>query len=197
MPNNEFYLIRTVSGFQPATEQDLEACMPYKVGDVIRFMAQKPRNGKHHRKGFALLQLGFNYWEGNSSFLTAGEKNMASFLADKLDKMAGGSGVIVQAISELVKQKEKQRMDKIGVIEKSFNAYRKEVTIKAGFYDIERSPSGIKKHAHSLSYDRMPQESFNEWYKASFGIIWNETLSKHFASEKEADDAANNMLEYI
>jgi len=197
MPKGEFYLLRTVSGWQPATEHDLSFCQPYKVGDVIRVTAQKPRNGKHHRKAFALLQLSFNYWEPPISFLTSGERHMAQVIAERLDAMGGGSGVIISQVSQIAQQVAGSRRDKLGEPEKSFEAFRKDITIRAGYYDIELSPSGISKKAKSLSFSAMPQDEFSEWYKAAFGVLWNLVLSKHFPTEQEAEEAANQMLEFI
>lgn len=193
----DIYLAKTANGFQPATEIDADKCSSWKIGDVIRVKAQKPRNGKHHRKGMALLNLGFEYWEPRVSFLTAGERHMANVIAERLDAMGGGTGVIIEQVMQIAKAVEDSRRDKIGELEKSFEAYRKDITVKAGFYELERGPSGIVKTAQSISYDKMSQESFSEWYKAAFGIIWNETLSKHFESEQQAEQAVNNMFEYV
>lgn len=197
MAKGEFYLLRTVSGFQPATEQDMEAVQAFKVGDVIRVMAQKPRNGRHHRKGFALLQLGFNYWEPPVSLLTAGERHMAQVIAERLDAMGGGSGVIVEQVAMIAKEMEDKRRDQIGELEKSFDAFRKDITIRAGFYEVEMSPNGIQKRAKSLAFDKMPQEEFSKWYKAAFGVLWNMILSRHFPNEQEAEKAACQLLEFV
>lgn len=197
MAKGEFYLLRTVSGFQPATEQDLEACHAFKVGDVIRVLAQKPRNGRHHRKGFALLQLGFNYWVPPVSLLTAGERHMAQVIAEKLDTMGGGSGVIIEQVLQIAKGLEESRRDQIGELEKSFDAFRKDITIRSGFYDIEMSPSGIQKRAKSLSFSAMPQEEFSRWYKSVFSVLWNLVLSRHFDSEQDMENAVNQMLEFV
>lgn len=194
---NEIHLIRTVSGFQPCTDQDFEKCVPYKLGSVIRVIAQKPRNGTHHRKGMALLQLGFDYWEPSESYLTAGERYIADHIAKRLESIAGSSGVITEQINAIVSEVEQARFKNIGEVEKSFDAYRKDVTIKAGFYDVEMGVNGIRKKAKSLSYSKMPQEDFSAWYKAVFSVIWKESLSRHFATEAEAESAINEMLNFL
>lgn len=43
-----------------ATRPDEEHLGAYKVGDVVKFSASKPRNGKHHRLGMMLLQAVFD-----------------------------------------------------------------------------------------------------------------------------------------
>ena len=193
---SEFYLTKTLTGFAPATEQDLESCQAYKVGDVIRVKAQRPRNGQHHRKGFALLQLGFTYWEPPESLLTAGERHMASVIAGSLEAAGGRTGAITAAIKEIVEVIEYERADQHGTPEKSFTAFRKDITIRAGFYDVQMTPSGITKTAQSLSFDKMPQEDFNTWYKAAFGVLWNLIMSRHFDSKDDMENAVNKMLDY-
>jgi len=197
MAAEEIHLKKINQGFFPATEQDQEACRLYKVGDTIRFKAQKPRNGAHHRKGFALLQLGFSYWEPPTEPLTAGERHMAQIIADRLDAMGGGSGVIVEQVALIAKEVADNRLLRIGELEKSFDAFRKDVTIRAGFYDLEMSPSGLQKKARSLSFGSMAQEDFNAWYKAVFSVIWNLVLVRHFETEEQMENAVNSMLEYL
>jgi hypothetical protein len=41
----------------PATPADQKLTDAWKVGDIVKFKAQKPRNGDHHRLMFALLSL--------------------------------------------------------------------------------------------------------------------------------------------
>lgn len=57
-------LIKTASGLRGATPQDQEEWAKYrrrletmKPGTWLRVESSRPRNGKHHRKMFALLQL--------------------------------------------------------------------------------------------------------------------------------------------
>ena len=59
----ELYLIKTGQGtFAPADEQSMELAKQYKSGDTLRATFTKPRNIKFHKKYFALLNLGFEYW---------------------------------------------------------------------------------------------------------------------------------------
>lgn len=194
---SEFYLHRTLTGFVPASEQDLEDCQAYKVGEVIRVKAQKPRNGAHHRKGMALLQLGFTYWEPPESLLTSGERHMASTIAGALEAAGGRTGVITEAINRIVEGIEQERKNQLGEPEKSFTAFRKDITIRAGFYDVIMTPSGISKTAKSLAFEKMPQEEFSKLYKAILGVLWNMILSQHFDSEDDMENAVNQMLDYI
>ena len=57
------HLIRTASGFIPASEQDHEAISHIGVGKEVRADIVQERNGKFHRKFFAMLNVGFDAWE--------------------------------------------------------------------------------------------------------------------------------------
>ena len=60
----ELALIKTPQGLlAPSNQEDVDVVQRWKVGDVIRVKATKMRNGKFHRKFFALLQVGFDAWE--------------------------------------------------------------------------------------------------------------------------------------
>lgn len=51
------WLRRTLNGFVPAP--GVEIPKTWKVGDDLRAEVTKPRNAKHHRKAFILLQVVF------------------------------------------------------------------------------------------------------------------------------------------
>lgn len=51
------FLKRVLTGFVPADEPSLTLLRKYKVGEVYRADVVKPRNYKHHKLIFALLNL--------------------------------------------------------------------------------------------------------------------------------------------
>lgn len=59
----ELFLTRTLSGFSPTHEPDMEALKKFKLGDTVRAEVVRPRNLKFHRKFFALLNVAFEAWE--------------------------------------------------------------------------------------------------------------------------------------
>jgi len=59
MPEIEF-IKAAGAALIPSTESDREKMKAWKVGDVIKVLASKPRHGKHHRKGRVLLEEMFN-----------------------------------------------------------------------------------------------------------------------------------------
>lgn len=56
-------LIRTLTGYTPADAEAQEVAKRHKPGQVVMADVVVPRNNKFHRKYFALLKLGFEYWE--------------------------------------------------------------------------------------------------------------------------------------
>jgi hypothetical protein len=53
----EIRLIKASNGWRFATDTDKQMGMAWKVGDLVIFKANKPRNGKHHRLLWALIDL--------------------------------------------------------------------------------------------------------------------------------------------
>jgi hypothetical protein len=52
-------LIRTLSGLKPAYDSDNESLKKIKLNQIYEFEFKQPRNYKHHRKFFALINLAF------------------------------------------------------------------------------------------------------------------------------------------
>lgn len=48
---------RTLSGFEPADEQSRSFWQKIKLGDIIALDGRRPRNLKHHRKYWILMQI--------------------------------------------------------------------------------------------------------------------------------------------
>ena len=194
---SEFFVVKTPQGFVPATDDDMEYASNYRTGDVIRIRAQKPRNGQHHKKGILLLKAAFDYWEPETSYLTAGEKSMADAISNRLESLSNNSGAIASQIDEVVKQIEDSRATRIGEPAKCFEAFRKQLTIRAGYYELVTTPTGIEKRAKSISFEKMSQEEFGKLYKDLLSVCWEVVLSKHFETEEEAENAINQMLDFI
>lgn len=58
-----FQAIRVLTGLLFATDADREIAKRIRLGEVVTVVIKRVRNGKFHRKYFALLNLGFEYWE--------------------------------------------------------------------------------------------------------------------------------------
>lgn len=64
----EAHLVKTLGGFKGSDPQSEEACRAYGLGEIIKVDLKKPRNGKHHRKAMALLNLVYDNTDLYPSF---------------------------------------------------------------------------------------------------------------------------------
>lgn len=62
------YLKRTLRGFEPADAPSLETWRQYRVGETYRADVVKPREYRHHKLAFALLQMTFDNQEQYTNF---------------------------------------------------------------------------------------------------------------------------------
>ena len=85
------------AAYRPADSITEEYDKKIKVGQVVHGNFRKMRNPKFHRKFFALLQLGFEYWEpGNvNSKYGVPEKNFDRFRKD-ITILAGYYNTVVR-----------------------------------------------------------------------------------------------------
>lgn len=61
--------------------------------------------------------------------------------------------------------------------EKSFDRYRNDVTILAGYYTVTTDIMGnVKLEAKSISFAEMEDLEFNDLYKAVFNVLWDRVL---------------------
>jgi hypothetical protein len=76
----EIWMERTLSGLKAADDASVDALRRVKLGRVVRVELTTPRNVKHHRKFFALLNL---VWS------SAGDWPSLEHLLDELKKRMG------------------------------------------------------------------------------------------------------------
>lgn len=62
---------------------------------------------------------------------------------------------------------------------KSFDVYREQVTILAGYREVTYNLDGsVKVTAQSISFAKMDDLKFQKLYKAVFLVIWNKVMSQ-------------------
>jgi len=81
---------------------------------------------------------------------------------------------------------------------KSAEVFRKEVTIRAGYFTVTTDIKGkTRLEAQSLSFGSMDDTEFSEVYAAVFNVIWGMVLQHCQGMTKElADNAINQMLDF-
>lgn len=171
------------------------------VGSAVKIIPMKNnRNYQHHKKFFALLDAGFEYWQPEFSVLTQAEEWIAQRVAIEIAAAANDENLyqsvtkpIADQVLAKVRSNREEKLDYEGM--KTLEAYLNHVMKKAGFYDIKPSPDGgTLKERWSISFANMPQEKFNEVYKGVFGVIWNETLCHVYEDEAALDNKINQLV---
>ena len=192
-------IVKTTNGnLIPATDYDaellsgLKAGKPYKV-EVKR---QSDRSYQHHKLFFGgLLPLAYEYWTPTGGMVTDSEKAMVKSFAKRLESMHNSGGLFLEFAEEFVQTVAQKRGEKIGAVLQSMEAFRKWLTMEAGYFDVYETPTGIRKEAKSISFASMEQEEFNAFYKNCFQVAWNMMLLGKFENEEAALQAAQEMME--
>ncbi|EBA9034363.1 DUF1367 family protein, partial [Salmonella enterica] len=80
---------------------------------------------------------------------------------------------------------------------KSFDAYRAWVTVEAGHYDAIQLPDGtLRKHPRSIAFSSMDEVEFQQLYKSALDVLWRWILSRTFRTQREAEDAAAQLMSF-
>ena len=167
-----------------------------KCGDVLYADFRKARNPRFHRKYFALLNLGYQYWEPTGGTISPEEKELVhgyvKFLAhytDNDDALRSAAEVYLDDVAQ-------KRAQNISAT-KSFDAFRSWVTVQAGFFDLYIMPDGSKFHLpKSISFAKMDDLQFGELYKSTLDVLWNSMLYRNFSTQEAAENAAAQLLDF-
>ena len=196
----EAAVIRTPAGtLAAATAADAEILRGLKAGRAYRVKVTQmsSRSYRHHKLFFGgLLPLAYEYWQPTGGMVTAGERAMVERFAQRLEALHESGGLFLEFAETFVLGVAKKRGEKVGAGLQSMEAFRKWLTIEAGYFDVYETPSGIRKEAKSISFAQMDQEAFNDFYRACFDVAWNMMLSAKFPSEEAALLAAEEMMEF-
>lgn len=186
-----------------ATDADREIINSIKNGHPVKVTRMRSdRNLKFHRKAFALINLGFEYWIPSWSFVSQAEKWVAHKVASEVGRLAGDPALyenvtkaIAEGVIEMLSVERSIRFDPN--VLKTVEAFRAEMLIKAGLFDIVTlAGGGAYKRPRSMSFANMGAEAFEDCYKRIFGAIWNEVLFQHFANEEDCQNLINQLSEF-
>ncbi|WP_315360721.1 DUF1367 family protein [Neisseria bacilliformis] len=195
----EAAVIRTPAGtLAAATAADAEILRGLKAGKAYRVKVTQlsGRSYRHHKLFFGgLLPLAYEYWQPTGGLVTQGERAMVQRFAQRLEAMHESGGLFLEFAETFVLGVARKRGEKVGAVLQSMEAFRKWLTIEAGYFDVYETPSGIRKEAKSISFAQMGQEEFDAFYRACFDVAWNMMLSAKFDSEEAALRAAEEMME--
>lgn len=193
----QIQLIKTSSStLTPATPEASAFLQRVKTGAWLSCDVKQARNYLFHKRFFALLNLGFEYWTPAGGTVTQGEKQYLSGYIRFLISIAGNEAILIDT-EQMYTERTAQRRANGHAVVKSFEAFRKWATVEAGFYDEFVLPDNTRRReARSISFANMSEAEFHEVYKAVFNVLWNTILFRSFASEQEAENVAMQLLEY-
>lgn len=196
---HELQLIKQSPGIlisaTPETRELLQS--KFKLGDVLVAEFKRVRNPAFHRRFFALLNLGFEYWEPTGGAISSNERKLVTGYAKYLSAYGGNEGALLDAAEQYLDQIASRRVTNGISLCKSFDAYRAWVIVEAGHYDAIQLPDGtLRKHPRSIAFANMDETEFQQLYKAALDVLWRWVLSRAFKTQREAENAASQLMSF-
>ena len=195
----QLQLIKQSSGILiPATPETSEILQSkIKLGAVLVANFRQPRNSAFHRRFFALLNLGFEYWEPTGGAISSNERKLVTGFAKFLATFGSSESALENAAEQYLEQVAGRRVTNGISLCKSYEAYRAWVIVEAGHYDAIQLPDGtLRKHPRSISFANMGETEFQQVYKAALDVLWRWILSRTFRTQQEAENAAAQLMSF-
>lgn len=179
----------------PETSELLQSKI--KLGAVLVADFKQVRNPAFHRRFFALLNLGFEYWEPTGGAISSNERKLVTGYAKFLASFGGSETALLDAAEQYLEQVGNRRVTNGISLCKSFDAYRAWVTIESGHYDTIQLPDGtLRKHPRSIAFANMDETEFQQLYRAALDVLWRWILSRAFRDQREAENAAAQLMSF-
>lgn len=184
----------TLVAADPATRDYLH--YKIKCGDVLYADVKKARNPRFHRKYFALLNLGYHYWQPAGGTISPAEKQLINGYVKFLAYYTEHADALQSAADVYLAEIALKRAGNISVT-KSFDAFRYWVVEQAGHYQTYQMPDGsLRRVAKSISFAKMDELEFGELYKSTLDVLWNFILHRNFPNQQAAENAAAQLLNF-
>lgn len=194
----QLQLIKQSSGILiPATPESSDILQSkIKLGAVLVAEFKQVRNPAFHRRFFALLNLGFEYWEPAGGAISTNERKLVTGYAKFLALFGGSETALLDAAKQYLDRIADKRSGSISIC-KSYDAYRAWVIIESGHYDAIQLPDGtLRKHPRSIAFANMDEAEFQQLYKAALDVLWRWVLSRAFKNQREAENAASQLMSF-
>jgi Protein of unknown function (DUF1367). len=167
-----------------------------RIGGVLYADFKQARNPAFHRKFFALLNLGFDYWQPSGGAISHADKKLVRGYVQLVSHYAGHEETLQELADQYLREMAEQRAGNISTV-KSFEAFRSWVTIEAGFYTEYQMPDGTtRKEPKSISFAKMDDIEFSQLYKSVLDVLWNFILFRTFPTQQAAENAASQLFSY-
>ena len=193
---NEIVLIKASNGLVYATDRDREAALNWKLGQAVKVKAvkQSARTLPLHQKYWAgLIALTFEYWEPDSGMTTQAERKLITEFCKVLDSK-GGNGTIMPIGDQFLNSLSQHRAQKTQAPTKTKEALHDWIKERAGYFDVELTPTGMKRKLKSINFNAMSEEEFKAYYSAAFSVCWRYVLGLTFEDETTAHNAIHQLL---
>lgn len=194
----QLQLIKQSSGILiPATPETSDILQSkIKLGAVLVAEFRQVRNPAFHRRFFALLNLGFEYWEPTGGAISSNERKLVTGYAKFLASFGGSETALLDAAEQYLDRIADKRTGSISLC-KSYDAYRSWVIVESGHYDAIQLPDGtLRKHPRSIAFANMDETEFQQLYKAALDVLWRWVLSRAFKDQHEAENAASQLMSF-
>lgn len=179
-----------------ANAEAAEALARLKSGTWLNCEIRQARNYLFHKRFFALLNLGFEYYIPTAGAVSESEKSLLRGYVDYLINMTGHQNILNETMDDYLDRTGNQRAEGVALV-KSFEAFRKWAVMTAGFYDEFILPDGTKRReARSISFASMKEDEFQEVYKAVLNVLWYHILFRTFPTQQDAENAAAQLQEF-
>jgi len=154
-----------------------------KITEPVVLTVKKSRSSRYHRKFFQLLNVAYQYWKPvyNNEFHSKSENFV---------RKAGLTREQINLFKEVYKKELKILEPK-----KNKEQFRKDLTIKAGFYEIDYRIDGTPRvNAKSISFDKMSHEEFHKLYGKVKNVIYDMILKDISTFDRaNFEDEINNF----
>ncbi|WP_210492809.1 DUF1367 family protein [Pantoea ananatis] len=193
----QMHLVKTSSTtMMVANAEAAEVLARIKTGAWLSCDVRQARNYNFHKRFFALLNLGFEYWTPTAGAVLESEKSLLRQYVDYLSTLTGQQSVLSETLDEFLSRTGADRAEGVELV-KSFEAFRKWAVMTAGFYDEYILPDGTqRREAKSISFANMKEHEFQEVYKAVLNVLWYQILFRKFDSQQAAENAAAQLQEF-
>ncbi len=177
----------------------------YEVNQAVNVTvtAQNERSLAHHNLFFGgLIELMKQYWDYSGGLIKSSEIELielfVNFLSQKVPYLRQRKDKLMDFGMRFLQHVAIKRAEKITLTEPTEQQKTEQVLryIKdqLNMFDLVPCASGYEREYHSISFAKMSQERFNEFYKAAFTVCWNRILSSKFESEAQAQQAIDQLM---
>lgn len=188
-------LIKTNESLIPASRRDVEILdfVPNGASINADIRTKNPRSLKMHRMYWALIELALDYWNPTGGLINKCEKDLMIGIVAIVRASGTDCGPIRHLLSLYAKKLSEERTASFEPIHKDSDMLHNWIKEQVDMYDWIMTPDGLIKKTKSISFDSMSHESWMQYYKQAFGVVWNLVLSEIFKTEAEAQEAIERL----